>query len=132
MKLSTAVFGVLIAGLLIIYNTLFDRIGIIKAFSQEMKDYFENTLQTRLERDYIYPELAKTQASGLVAASEFAAHAEETATGPDGVTASAVDIERRHAAAREPRVAGRPKEKKHPALCLEEEIIDEILAEYLS
>jgi len=100
-ELSTVGIGILEAGLLIFYNSLFGRKEKLQRFCYEMRDYLENSLQPKLEQEKGVPERTirvaaeHTQAESLI------------------------------------RAVQEQEEKRTDALPMED-IIDEILLEYLS
>ena len=73
-ELSTVGIGVLVAGLLIFYNSLFGRKEKLWRFCYEMKDYLENVLQPKLEQERMQAERIPgvsgdhTQAEALIRA----------------------------------------------------------------
>lgn len=147
-ELSTMWISFAAAAVLIVYNRFFDRKGKMRAFASEMKDYLENSLKIKLEQEFVYPEPVREPArASQQALKSGTLRKSRTASGRGLRTANTVLAEEEAAAGHSERRTAGQKEGggvaadgeltaaeagQHPALCMEQEIIDEILREYLS
>lgn len=132
-ELSTMWISFAAAGVLIIYNGFFNRQGKLRAFSDSMKDYLENTLRTKLEQEFSVPQQAEGLRRAHLAAADKRSYTELASQ-----EAAAGQLERRMEKWRQKNAVKSTAKKEKPVstagmpLDMEQEIIDEILQEYLS
>ena len=134
--LSTIGIGVAASGLLMLYNHLFDRMDKLRVFGKEMADYLENSLGAKLEQEYSNLERSRGGARGQ--AAEGAGEQSKRKVGRLG--------QKKHAGEQQESVLAALSDQEMEALLGElaasvsergglgkdQEIIDEILKEYLS
>lgn len=149
--LSTAWLCLGTAALLILYGSFFDRKELIRLFAYEMKDYLANSLQSKLEQEYVYPELLRESRQEAAAAAEGMSAGmmkKRQGSQPEEGKIAGDQPEKRKNVGNQPEegklVGDQPEDRrvasthaqlsageKHPSR-EEQEIIDEILQEYLS
>ena len=155
--LSTIGIGVAASGLLMLYNHLFDRMDKLRVFGKEMADYLENSLGAKLEQEYSNLERSRGGARGQ--AAEGAGEQSDAPSGADAAYAAEQKRaekqskrkvgrlgQKKHAGEQQESVLAALSDQEMEALLGElaasvsergglgkdQEIIDEILKEYLS